>query len=73
MIVKIMNRLIDTLEKDENINVVISAFEIIQELCMDLGPAAVDRKLDNIVHYLIKVFNNDTNAQNQAYEVFTMK
>jgi len=55
---------------DDDIAILITIMEILHEFCADLGPASVDHRLERITDQLIKIFQNETNAQNQAFEVF---
>jgi len=62
-------RLLHTIQEDNNVFVLNAALEVIQELALNLGPAAIDTKLEGIVECLVLVLRNETHSQNQAFEV----
>jgi len=65
---EVYERFLTTLQMDDDISILVTILEILHEFCNELGPASVDLRLERITEQLIKIFQNETNAQNQAFE-----
>jgi len=64
----VWERLFYTVQHDDDIQLLITVMEILHEFCTDLGPASVDQVLDKITEMLVKLLQNETNAQSIAFE-----
>jgi len=65
---EVYERLFHLAQTDEDIQILITVMEILHEFCTDLGPASVDQQLEKITELLVKLLQNETNAQSIAYD-----
>jgi len=66
--VEVLEKLLFTIESDNHVHVIVAALEVLHDFCIQLGPAAIDQKLEAITDIMVALLRNETHAQHVAFD-----